>query len=122
MRNPDSLEKAIDIFESLPDNFINNYHRFLVKNDPFIAKIRDCIGMWDDCNENSRGSNWNKLTLSKELLNIRSEVYQNNNPENYFFIGPCFITICHILVHLGEPLSHYRTTTKIHGFYKYRYQ
>ena len=44
--------------------------------------------MWDDCNENSRGSNWNKLTLSKELLNIRSEAYQNNNPENYFFIGP----------------------------------
>ena len=116
MRNPDSLEKAIDIFESLPDNFINNYHRFLVKNDPFIAKIRDCIGMWDDCNENSRGSNWNKLTLSKELLNIRSEAYQNNNPENYFLLATAYYNMSYF-GSSWRALSHYRTTTKIHGFY-----
>ena len=116
MRNPDSLEKAIDIFESLPDNFINNYHRFLVKNDPFIAKIRDCIGMWDDCNENSRGSFWNKLTLSKELLNIRSIAYQNNNPENYFLLATAYYNMSYF-GSSWNALSHYRTTTKIHGFY-----
>ena len=112
MRNLDSLEKAIDIFESIPDNFINNYHRFLVQSDPFIFNIKDCI----DCIDNSRGIYWNKLTLSKELLKIRTEAYQNNNPENYFLLATAYYNMSYF-GSSWNALSHYRTTTKIHGFY-----
>ena len=39
MRNLDSLEKAIDIFESIPDNFINNYHILLAWTIASLASI-----------------------------------------------------------------------------------
>jgi len=116
MRNPDSLEQAINIFEILPDHFINNYPRFSVNHNPFIANIKDCIGLWNDCPGNPIDSRWNKLTLSKKLLNIRTRAYRDNSPQDYFLLATAYYNMSYF-GSSWNALSHYRTSTKVHGFY-----
>ena len=116
MRNPDSLEKAINIFEIIPDYFVNNYHRFSVNHNPFVTNIKDCIGLWTDCPGSPVDSRWNKLTLSKELLKIRNRAYTNNSPEDYFLLATAYYNMSYF-GSSWNALSHYRTSTKIHGFY-----
>ena len=116
MRYPDSLEKAINIFEIIPDNFINNYHRFSVNHNPFIANIKDCIGLWDDCPGNLVDSKWNKLTLSKELLEIKTRAYRDNSPQDFFLLATAYYNMSYF-GSSWNALSHWRISSSFNGFY-----
>tara|TARA_Y100000589_G_scaffold65275_1_gene56821 strand:+ start:15313 stop:17547 length:2235 start_codon:yes stop_codon:yes gene_type:complete len=114
MRKPENLEQAINIFEMLPDDFRNNYKRFLVNDNPFTVKIKDCIHgyysnkerRWVPCDD-TLDFKWSKLTLSMELLKIRNKAYEDNNPHDYFLLASAYYNMSYF-GSSWNAVSHYR--------------
>lgn len=109
MRNPDKLEAALAIFESLPDTF-----DYAIEMNPFNMSIRDCIHP-EDCNRKTN-SIYTRNSLVRKLIEMKGLAQQNNSSTDYYLLGNAYYN----MTYFGpawEVANYWRSSAEYSGFY-----
>ena len=107
MRNPDQLEEALAIFESIPEGY-----DFALKHNPFNMSIKDII--WD--NPTQTRSKYTRNSFVKKLIEIKNIATETNSPTDYYLLGNAYYN----MTYFGPAyymMNYFRSGSFFNGFY-----
>jgi len=81
MRDPDKLEEALAIFQSLPDSF-----DIQLQHNPFNMNIQDCV--WD-CPP-STSTSYTRNSFVEKLIEMKDKAERLHSPTDYYLLGNAY--------------------------------
>jgi hypothetical protein len=107
MRDPEQLDEASAIFESIPDSF-----DVALKHNPFNMTMTDCV--WD-CPPRTSTS-YTRNSFVRKLVEIRDLAKRSNSPTDYYLLGNAYYN----MTYFGPAyyaMNYYRSGSSYDGFY-----
>lgn len=109
MRDPENLEEAVALFDSLPATF-----DFALKGNPFNMSITDCV----HCAEPSRAS-FTRNSFVRKLAEIYQIAKETKSPTDYYLLGNAYYNMTYFGPAYGI-MNYYRSGSAYDGFYDCR--
>lgn len=107
MRDPDQLEEALSIFQSLPDTF-----DYALQHNPFNMGIKDCV--WDCLPSTS--TSYTRNSFVEKLVEIKDKADRLHSPTDYYLLGNAYYN----MTYFGPAyylMSYFRSGSSYAGFY-----
>ncbi len=93
LRNPETLNEAIAIFEKLSEDFYNKNEYYKITDNPFNAYLDDCIGTYKKCKNHKTTTQHTKLSFAKTLKTIYDKAINENSAMDYFLLGNAYVNM-----------------------------
>jgi hypothetical protein len=107
MRNPDRLEEALAIFDSIPEKY-----DFPLEHNPFNMSVKDII--WD--NPTQTRSRYTRNSFVKKLIEIKNIAAETNSPTDLYLLGNAYYN----MTYFGPAyymMNYFRSGSSFDGFY-----
>jgi len=108
MRDPDQLEEALALFDSLPADY-----DFALRHNPFNGYLVDCIH--DSYCDRRTEANYTRNSLVRQLINIRDIARKEGSAMDYYLLGNAYYN----MTYFGPAyyvMSYYRSGASYDGF------
>lgn len=107
MRDPDQLDAALAIFESLPDSF-----DFELMHNPFNMDIQDCV--WDCYTRTT--AKYTRKSFVRKLIEMKELADRTHSPTDYYLLGNAYYN----MTYFGPAyylMNYYRSGSMYTGYY-----
>lgn len=108
MRDPDQLEEALSLFDSLPGSF-----DFALRHNPFNGYLVDCIH--DEYCQRQTSASYTRNSLVRQLINIREAARNEGSAMDYYLLGNAYYN----MTYFGPAyyvMNYFRSGSAYDGF------